>query len=140
VIKFDHDFIGREALEELAGKPHGQKVWLSWNVDDTEKLLADAELNHPSMPRPLNSYKMDVVHHDQVLADGELVGTTHVHAYTVNVGWVSIAAIKAENAVEGAELEIVWGDHDGGASNPFVPNHTQRRIRATVHLASPRAE
>jgi glycine cleavage system aminomethyltransferase T len=137
VIKFDHDFIGREALEEMATKPHGQKVWLSWNEEDTERVLVDSELNRPDMPRPLNPYKMDVLRHDQVLVNGELVGTTHVHAYTVNVGWVSIAAIKQQDAVEGAEVEILWGDHDGGAGSPFVPEHAMRRIRATVHLASP---
>ena len=30
-VKFDHDFIGREALEKVADQPHRQKVWLVWN-------------------------------------------------------------------------------------------------------------
>lgn len=31
-VKFDHDFIGREALEKKADQPHRQKVWLVWNA------------------------------------------------------------------------------------------------------------
>ena len=31
-VKFDHEFIGREALENLAPQPHRQKVWLCWQA------------------------------------------------------------------------------------------------------------
>jgi len=30
LVKFDHDFIGRAALEQMAGKPHRRKVTLVW--------------------------------------------------------------------------------------------------------------
>ena len=33
-VKFDHDFIGREALEKIAGKPQRKKVTFAWNGDD----------------------------------------------------------------------------------------------------------
>ncbi len=36
-IKFDHDFIGRQALEKMAGRPHRRKVTLAWNADDVLK-------------------------------------------------------------------------------------------------------
>lgn len=137
MIKFDHDFIGREALETMAEQPSGQKVWLTWNPEDTKRVVVESELDYPNMPRPLPFYKMSPVQHDQVLLNGELVGTTHVHAYTVNVGWVSLASIQAHGVKEGAEVEIVWGEHDGGVSNPYLPDHEITRIRATVHLSSP---
>src|SRR5690606_33579380 len=38
-VKFDHDFIGREALEKIAGKPHRRKVTLAWNADDVAKVF-----------------------------------------------------------------------------------------------------
>src|SRR6478672_7741514 len=36
-VKFDHDFIGREALEKIANKPHRKKVTFAWNADDVAK-------------------------------------------------------------------------------------------------------
>ena len=39
-IKFDHDFIGREALEKMADKPHRKKVTFAWNADDMAKIYA----------------------------------------------------------------------------------------------------
>ena len=38
-VKFDHDFIGREALEKVAGKPHRRKVTFAWNADDVAKVF-----------------------------------------------------------------------------------------------------
>src|SRR2546422_3296401 len=37
-IKFDHEFIGRQALEKMAGKPHRKKVTFAWNPDDVMKV------------------------------------------------------------------------------------------------------
>ena len=39
-VKFDHDFIGREALEKIAGKPHKIKVTLELNDEDVNKTIA----------------------------------------------------------------------------------------------------
>ncbi|HWI22670.1 MAG TPA: hypothetical protein VNT22_08660, partial [Baekduia sp.] len=33
-VRFDHDFIGRDALEPLAGSPPRTLVTLEWNPDD----------------------------------------------------------------------------------------------------------
>ena len=38
-VKFDHDFIGREALEKIAGQPHRRKVTFAWNADDVGKVI-----------------------------------------------------------------------------------------------------
>src|SRR6516162_10437055 len=39
-IRFDHDFIGREALERMAPGPHRKKVTFAWNAQDLLKVLA----------------------------------------------------------------------------------------------------
>src|SRR5204862_594973 len=39
-VKFDHDFIGREALEKIAKKPHRKKVTFAWNAEDVLKIFA----------------------------------------------------------------------------------------------------
>ncbi len=40
IVKFDHDCIGREALEKLKDKPHRKKVTLSWNSDDVIRIFS----------------------------------------------------------------------------------------------------
>src|SRR3954464_8238779 len=39
-IKFDHDFIGRAALERLQGKSHRRKVTFEWNGEDVATIMA----------------------------------------------------------------------------------------------------
>ncbi|OJX67982.1 MAG: hypothetical protein BGO95_06420 [Micrococcales bacterium 73-13] len=136
MVRFDHDFIGREALEAAASDPHRRKVWLSWNDDDTAGVLADAALDR--FPRPRDLYAPYHQVRDAVLRDGRTIGLTHQTGYTPGLGaWTSLASIDEAEAVEGAEVEILWGDFDGGASDPYVPDHVQRPVRATVHLQSP---
>ena len=38
-VKFDHDFIGRDALEKMAGEPQRKKVTLAWNAEDVTRGL-----------------------------------------------------------------------------------------------------
>jgi glycine cleavage system aminomethyltransferase T len=136
VIKHDHDFIGRSALESMATQPHRTKVWLEWNTEDTERVLVDSELDRPDAPKLLTPPMTPVW--DQILVNGSLGGFTQLAGYTVNLGgWTSVGSLDSELAEEGAEVELVWGDADGGVSNPMVPPHTQTNIRATVRLTSP---
>src|SRR5262249_56524907 len=37
-VKFDHDFVGRQALEKIAGQTHRKKVTFAWNADDVTKV------------------------------------------------------------------------------------------------------
>ena len=39
-VRFDHEFIGRKALEKIAKKPKKQKVTLVWNGDDVDKVFS----------------------------------------------------------------------------------------------------
>src|SRR6201997_4601579 len=39
-VKFDHDFIGRDALEKIAREPHRKKVTFAWNGEDLAKIFA----------------------------------------------------------------------------------------------------
>src|SRR5437764_3482932 len=38
-VKFDHDFIGREALETISKTPQRHKVTFAWNADDVMKVF-----------------------------------------------------------------------------------------------------
>ena len=54
-VKFDHDFVGRAALETMAANPPRTKVTLVWNGDDVERALGIAvrrRRRHREVHRP----------------------------------------------------------------------------------------
>lgn len=136
LIKFDHDFIGRAALEKLSQeKPKRQKVWLRWNKEDTGRVLVDSLLGtgdqRPKiLGTPYTTYS--IYQNDELLIGDKTVGVSVMAGYTVNVGdWSSLAIIDSEYAVDGTEVEVVWGDH--AENRPLAVNsHALVKIRATV--------
>ncbi|WP_330350952.1 hypothetical protein [Streptomyces sp. NBC_00582] len=46
-------------------------------------------------------------------------------------GWISLGTIDPAAAV-GDQVEIGWGEPNGGSPNPAVERHTQTRVRGTV--------
>jgi glycine cleavage system aminomethyltransferase T len=135
-IKFDHDFIGRAALERTAKNPPRRKVWLIWNREDTARVIASSQIDGDDRAKPL-VMPINMFTYDQVLVGDRRVGLAFVHGYTVNIGvWVSLATVNSELA-DGTEVELLWGEPDGGASNPFVASHKQTKIRATISQKSP---
>ncbi|MBR7826704.1 hypothetical protein KDK95_10350 [Actinospica sp. MGRD01-02] len=135
ILKFDHDFIGREALERRASDPHRKKAWLAWNRDDVAKIFAsmyepgDKRFKYIEMPAAF--YAAAQV--DRVERGGELVGLSTLCSYTANVrGWISIVMIDPAKVGYGDEVELVWGEPDGARSSGAVESHTQTTIRATV--------
>jgi glycine cleavage system aminomethyltransferase T len=133
-IKFDHDFLGRAALEALADEPHRRKVWLRWDDDDVAKTMANSLFGTPRtkymhLPSPVFS----VTPYDKVIIGDRLVGISNWQAYTTNVGSMSsIAMIDEADAVDGTEVTVIWGEPDGGSAKPLVERHTQTNIRATL--------
>lgn len=72
-------------------------------------------------------------HVDRVEKHGRLVGVSPLAIYSSNVrSWISLAMINEAGLEFGAEVELVWGEPDGGSANPLVERHTQTTIRATV--------
>ncbi|MEU3618001.1 aminomethyl transferase family protein [Streptomyces sp. NPDC006872] len=137
MVKFDHDFIGREALEEMAKRPKRRKVWLNWDSDDAARVIGSSFVDGDNRAKALD-IPTTMITWDRVMAGERLVGLATMHGHTVNVGgWASIARVNVDDAVDGAEVEIVWGDPDGGVGNPFVASHQQTRIRATISTKPP---
>ena len=135
VVKFDHEFIGRAALERLAGTPHKRKVWLRWNDDDVARVIASSlfggEQRAKYMDMPSANYATGP--YDEVLAGDRLVGFSANVGYTVNVGgWSSLAMVDEADAVDGAEVTLVWGEQNGGSAKPSVERHVQATVRATI--------
>lgn len=132
-IKFDHDFIGREALEKMADQPHRRKVWLKWSDEDVLKVFASqlGEGERFKYMETPNAY-YSILPFDKVLLDGRFVGLSTYTVYTANVRrWFSLAMLD-ESVEDGSEVTVVWGEEGGGSRKPVVERHVQTEIRATV--------
>jgi vanillate/3-O-methylgallate O-demethylase len=133
LVKFDHDFIGREALERTAGKPTRQKVTLAWNGQDVARAMRT--LFEPGDPvkyidLPLSNYA--TWPYDKVLLGGKLVGTSTFSGYSSNErSMLSLATVDVDVEL-GTEVTVVWGEEAGGSSKPVVERHVQAEIRAIV--------
>ena len=133
-VKFDHDFIGRAALEKMAVRPPRTKVTLVWNGADVEHALgtffADGS-NAKFIDLPLSNYA--TLPFDAVLSGGRRVGLSTYTGYNFNErAMLSLAIVDNELSEPGTEVTVVWGEEHGGTTKPTVERHAQIEIRATV--------
>jgi vanillate/3-O-methylgallate O-demethylase len=136
LVKFDHDFIGREALEAMAEQPHRRKVTLMWHPQDVlnvfATLLQDGLMaSYINLPVSATAR----LHYDAVTdADGKFIGLAHYPGYTVNErSMMSLGSVDEAHSTPGTEVVLVWGEEGGGSkSAPWIEQHRQVKIRATV--------
>jgi vanillate/3-O-methylgallate O-demethylase len=135
LIKFDgHEFIGKQALLAMQHQPHRTKKWLKWNADDVMKVFRSMfntgdRYKHLEMP----AAQYATLPFDRVMLGGRMVGLSLYPVYTANVrGWFSLAMIDEADAKDGTEVEIVWGEENGGSRKPVVERHVQTTIRARI--------
>jgi glycine cleavage system aminomethyltransferase T len=133
-VKFDHDFIGREALEKLAQNQKRRKVTLAWNGEDVAKamstLFSDGDKTK-YIDLPLANYS--TLPYDKIVKDGKTIGLSTYTGYSTNEGTIlSLSMIDVAYAEPGTEVTVVWGEPDGGSTKPTVEPHKQTEIRATV--------
>ncbi|WP_460773138.1 vanillate/3-O-methylgallate O-demethylase [Microbacterium sp. GXF7504] len=134
-VKFDHDFIGRDALEQIDPATQRKKVTLAWNDEDLTKVLAsvlDREgPGYQFFDLPNANYGSS--NFDAVIdADGKTVGLSLFTGVTANEKrGLSLATVDADVPV-GAEVRVVWGEPDGGSGKTTVEPHEQIAIRAVV--------
>lgn len=133
-VKFDHDFIGRAALEAMAEKPQRQKVTLALDNEDVLRVTSSnfvkgdraKFIEYPSAVYAMHPY-------DKVVVNGEIVGLSTWIGYSSNEGKVlTLAMLDAEYAKPGTVVNLVWGEENGGTSKPTVERHVQTEIRAVV--------
>jgi len=134
VVKFDHDFIGREALEKIAQKPRRKKVTLALNSEDVQRGIATMYGPHPRTKYiDFPSAVYSTLPYDKVMKDGKVIGVSTWIGYSANEGReLTLAIVDAEHAEPGTEVTFVWGEEGGGSSKPTVERHKQLEIRATV--------
>jgi vanillate/3-O-methylgallate O-demethylase len=132
-VKFDHDFVGREALEAMADEPKRRKVTLAWNGEDVARAMRTLfEKDEPAkyIDLPLSNYS--TWPYDRVMKDDEFVGISTFSGYSFNErSMLSLAAVDLDVEI-GNEVTLVWGEEGGGSSKPVVERHRQVEIRAIV--------
>ena len=134
-VKFDHDFVGREALEKMAAAGnHRKKVTLAMHPEDMARMHG-AMYQQQNRPRymewPLSVYSMHP--YDKVTFDGKTVGVSTFVGYSANYGRVlSLAMVEPQYAEPGTEVMFVWGEEEGGSKKPTVERHVQYPVRALV--------
>ncbi|OYN94087.1 glycine cleavage system protein T [Enemella evansiae] len=131
-VKFDHDFLGREALEKMADQPHREKVTLVWNADDVAAAMKTLlEPGTPAKYMELPKSRYGLYQHDKVLRDGKQVGVSLDVGYINNEhAFVSLATVDPD-LTQGTEVTVVWGEQPN-SKKPLVEEHRQIELRATV--------
>jgi syringate O-demethylase len=133
-VKFDHDFVGRDALEQMAEEEHREKVTLALDDEDVTRTIGTMFQKTDRakfMDWPSAVYSMHQF--DEVAANDETVGVSTWIGYSSNEGkMLTLAVLDAEHAEPGTEVILVWGEEDGGTAKPTVEPHVQTEIRAIV--------
>ncbi|MCR4435446.1 MAG: aminomethyl transferase family protein [Clostridiales bacterium] len=131
VVKFDHDFIGREALGKIAANPVRTTVSLEWNAEDIadvyKSLFEDGEpYKEFEQVNDFTQFKDGKIvrYQDKVLdKKGNAIGLSTGRAYSVYYQrMISQCQIDLAYAKEGTDVIVLWGE----------PGTRQKEIRAKV--------
>jgi len=135
-VKFDHEFIGDEALKAMADKPHRNKVTLVWNNEDVSKVLTSIfnKDNFKYLEMPISAF-YSTSPYDRVTKNGKTVGISSTAGFSWNERFSFSLAMVDPDIEEGSEVVLVWGEPDGGSEKTTVERHKQTEIRATVRPA-----
>jgi vanillate/3-O-methylgallate O-demethylase len=132
-VKFDHDFVGKEALEQIVEDPKRRKVTLAWNGEDVANAMETMfEKADPVkyIDLPLSNYS--TWPNDKILLDGRMVGVSTFSGYSFNERSMLSLAIVDNDVEIGTEVTLVWGEEGGGSKKPVVERHRQAELRAIV--------
>jgi vanillate/3-O-methylgallate O-demethylase len=135
-VKFDHDFIGREALEQVDPEAQRRKVTLAWEGEDVAKIFASLLVDTDEEPYqffdlPIANYGSS--NFDSVLDDdGELVGFSMFTGYSANEKRVLSLATIDPRIETGDEVHVLWGEPHGGSRKSTVEPHRQISVRTIV--------
>ena len=132
-VKFDHEFVGRDALEKMDPDCQRHKVTLAWNGDDVAKILSSffvGDKNYKYFDLPLANYSSSS--YDAVRSAGNTVGVSMFSGYSFNERTaLSLATVDASVSV-GDEVTVIWGEPDGGTKKTTVEPHEQIEVHAIV--------
>jgi vanillate/3-O-methylgallate O-demethylase len=135
-VKFDHDFIGRDALQQVDPERQRRKVTLAWNGEDVARILASLVNQHDDLPYqffdiPIANYGSSSF--DSVIdPDGATAGVSMFSGYSANERCALSLATIDPGVELGTEVTVLWGEPDGGSAKTTVQPHRQIEVRAIV--------
>ena len=127
-ISFNHDFIGRKALEESKDRVARTKVTLVFNSDDVRNIFG----SNPDYTLSYARYRIE--------SGARPAGMTFYCAYIYPQGTIlGLALIENSYAAPGTELAVLWGESPGPGGGATAAGagagSGYHRIRATVQPA-----
>jgi vanillate/3-O-methylgallate O-demethylase len=133
--KFDHDFIGKEALQAMEGKNKRKKVTFAWDNDDVNRInssmFAPSGENYKFIDLPLSNYASSSF--DAVMKGSKVAGASMFSGYSFNERkMLSLGFVDEEYAKPGTQLTLVWGEENGGTKKTTVERHKQTEVKVTV--------
>jgi vanillate/3-O-methylgallate O-demethylase len=133
VVKFDHEFLGREALERRSNVQRRDKVSLVWNPEDVAAALRSwMEPGTPAKYIELPKSRYAWFQMDKVMKSGRQVGISMDLGLIPNErAFISLATVDIELCAPGTEVTVLWGE-EPNSRKPSVEPHRQVEIRATV--------
>lgn len=133
-VKFDHDFVGRAALEKIHDGPHRRKVTFEWNPEDVARVHAShldpGKPNCKTIDIPISNYASTSA--DKVLKDGRIVGMSMFAGYSYNERAQLSLGFVEPDIEENEIFTLVWGEENGGTAKTTVERHEQTEIRVRV--------
>jgi vanillate/3-O-methylgallate O-demethylase len=130
-IRFDHDFVGKEALEKIADQPHRRFVTLEWDPDEVGEIFADQFRGSADYYTPIEEPNFPVFTSEGMQIAADIVEDANGKRLGVSTGrqnsayfhrMISICCIDPDYAEEGTEVFVIWGD----------AGTKQKRVRAKV--------
>jgi syringate O-demethylase len=131
-VKFDHEFIGSEALQKMNGAGR-KKVTLELDSDDVIKAIGtQAAKENRAKFWDWPSAVYSTWPYDRVLKDGKTIGVSTWVGYTQNFGgkFLTLALLAPEHATPGTEVVFEWGEPN--STRPTVEKHVVTQLRAVV--------
>ncbi len=133
--RFDHDFIGADALKEMDGKVKRTKVTFAWRDEDVVKVFASMFAphgeNYKFIDLPLSNYASSSF--DSIMDGGKVVGASMFSGYSFNERkMLSLGFVEEQYAKPGTQLTLVWGEENGGTKKTTVERHKQIELQVEV--------
>ena len=117
-VKFDHEFVGRAALERMVNSQKRKKVTLVWNGEDIKRVFGSLFHGGGDIEKyidlPLANYS--TLPYDKVSKGGKTIGVSTYTGYTYNErAMISLAMVDVEHSDPGVEVTVVWGEQGRGS-------------------------
>ncbi|MBV7379948.1 hypothetical protein [Maritimibacter dapengensis] len=126
MVKFDHDFTGRDAVAAEIENPRRRTVTLRWNHDDVLDLYASLVREpepYKTIDFPYAPQRWPMAHADHVTKGGRQIGWSSGTVYSPFYReYLSHGCLDISETEIGETVSVHWGDHGG----PI------KEIRATV--------